>query len=380
MSARLVLENGLVFEGESFGAASESFGEAVFNTSLSGYQEVITDPSYRGQIVAMTNPLIGNYGVNEEDLESARPQVAGFVVREYSPWHSNHRATSNLGAWLRRFGIPAIEGIDTRMLTRVIRTAGAMRAVLSTTGASVDELLAKVRSSPAMTGLDLAREVTCAEPYSWDEVDATPYALAVPDGAAATHRPHVVVYDFGVKRNILRRLRAYGCRLTVVPASQPAADVLGMNPDGIFLSNGPGDPEAVRYGIAAIREFLGKKPVFGICLGHQLLALALGGRTFKLKFGHRGANHPVKNLLTGEIEITSQNHGFAVDPDSLDPADVEITHVNLNDGTNEGLRHRHLPVFSVQYHPEASPGPHDSDYLFRAFARTLAEQAAVAAG
>jgi carbamoyl-phosphate synthase small subunit len=383
MIAKLVLENGLVFEGPSFGAETESFGEVVFNTSLTGYQEIITDPSYCGQIVTMTNPLIGNYGVNEQDLESARPRVAGFVVREYSDFYSNHRASASLGSWLKSSGIPAIQGIDTRMLTRVIRTSGAMRAVVSATGADTGTLLEKVRSSPAMAGRDLAREVTCSEPYAWDAVDDTPYALepGTWEGADRNRRaPHVVVYDYGIKMNILRRLKIYGCRLTVVPASFPAADVLAMNPDGVFLSNGPGDPEAVGYGIANIRALVGKKPLFGICLGHQLLALALGGKTYKLKFGHRGANHPVKNLLTGEIEITSQNHGFAVDPESLDPSAVEITHVNLNDGTNEGLRHRHIPVFSVQYHPEASPGPHDSDYLFRAFARMLAEHAPVAAG
>ncbi|HLF15778.1 MAG TPA: glutamine-hydrolyzing carbamoyl-phosphate synthase small subunit [Bacteroidota bacterium] len=377
MTAKLVLENGLVFEGSSFGAETETHGEAVFNTSLTGYQEVITDPSYCGQIVTMTNPLIGNYGINDDDLESSHPRVAGFVVREYSEFYSNHRATASLGSWLRRFGVPAIQGVDTRMLTRVIRTSGAMRAVLSATGTDVATLLEKVKAAPSMSGLDLAREVTCAEPYSWDAVDTTPYALGPGEGTELRRQPHVVVYDYGIKRNILRRLRSHGCRLTVVPASFPAADVLAMNPDGVFLSNGPGDPEAVRYGIASIRALLGKKPIFGICLGHQLLALALGGKTYKLKFGHRGANHPVKNLLTNEIEITSQNHGFAVDPDSLDPAAVEITHVNLNDGTNEGLRHRHLPLFSVQYHPEASPGPHDSDYLFRSFSRMLAEHAAV---
>lgn len=379
MSARLVLENGLVFEGNSFGADTETTGEVVFNTSLTGYQEIITDPSYCGQIVSMTNPLIGNYGVNDDDLESARPRVAGFVVREYSEFYSNQRATASLGSWLRRSGIPAIEGVDTRMLTRAIRTTGAMRGIISSGGADVGTLLKKARSSPSMSGLDLAREVTCGESYTWEGVDTTRFAVPPPEGVDAARRPHVVVYDFGVKRNILRRLTSHGCRLTVVPASFPATDLLAMHPDGIFLSNGPGDPEAVTYAIDTIRKLIGKKPIFGICLGHQLLALALGGRTYKLKFGHRGANHPVKNLLTGEIEITSQNHGFAVDPDSLDPLAVEITHVNLNDGTNEGFRHRHLPLFSVQYHPEASPGPHDSDYLFRAFSRMLADHAAVPA-
>ncbi len=379
MSARLVLENGLVFEGSSFGADTETTGEVVFNTSLTGYQEIITDPSYRGQIVTMTNPLIGNYGVNDDDMESARPRVAGFVVREYSELFSNHRASESLGSWLRRSGIPAIQGVDTRMLTRAIRTSGAMRGIISSGDEDVGTLLSKVRSSPSMSGLDLAREVTCGEPYGWEGVDTTRFAVPPPEGSDASRRPHVVVYDFGVKRNILRRLTTHGCRLTVVPASFPAADLLAMHPDGVFLSNGPGDPEAVTYAIDNIRALIGKKPIFGICLGHQLLALALGGRTYKLKFGHRGANHPVKNLLTGEIEITSQNHGFAVDPDSLDASAVEITHVNLNDGTNEGFRHRHLPLFSVQYHPEASPGPHDSDYLFRSFSRVLSDHAAVPA-
>ncbi|HLB01423.1 MAG TPA: glutamine-hydrolyzing carbamoyl-phosphate synthase small subunit [Bacteroidota bacterium] len=374
MTARLVLENGDVFRGVSFGADTETTGELVFNTSLTGYQEILTDPSYCGQIVTMTNPLIGNYGINDDDLESARPRVAGFVVREYSDFYSNHRARASLGSWLREAEIPAIQGVDTRMLTRIIRQSGAMRALISTGESDEKELLAKVLDSPGMTGLDLTREVTCREPYGWDDLDLTPYALPAYPGSP---RFHVVVYDFGVKRNILRRLRAHGCRLTVVPADTPAPEVLAMSPDGVFLSNGPGDPDAVRYAVRNIGDLLGKKPIFGICLGHQLLALALGGRTYKLKFGHHGANHPVKNLLTGEIEITSQNHGFAVDPESLDPAHIEITHVNLNDGTNEGFMHKSLPAFSVQYHPEASPGPHDSDYLFKTFLRTLTGQAAI---
>jgi len=374
VTARLVLENGDVFRGVSFGADTETTGELVFNTSLTGYQEILTDPSYCGQIVTMTNPLIGNYGINDDDLESARPRVAGFVVREYSDFYSNHRARASLGSWLREAEIPAIQGVDTRMLTRIIRQSGAMRALISTGESDEKELLAKVLDSPGMTGLDLTREVTCREPYGWDDLDLTPYALPAYPGSP---RFHVVVYDFGVKRNILRRLRAHGCRLTVVPADTPAPEVLAMSPDGVFLSNGPGDPDAVRYAVRNIGDLLGKKPIFGICLGHQLLALALGGRTYKLKFGHHGANHPVKNLLTGEIEITSQNHGFAVDPESLDPAHIEITHVNLNDGTNEGFMHKSLPAFSVQYHPEASPGPHDSDYLFKTFLRTLTGQAAI---
>lgn len=376
MKAKLALENGVVFTGESFGAPGEITGEVVFNTSLSGYQEVFTDPSYAGQIVTMTYPLIGNYGVNPDDVESGRPQVAGVIVHEYFDFHSNFRATSSLGQWLREAGIIAIQGIDTRMLTRMLRTQGAMRGVLSTVDLDDASLLAKVDASPRMAGLDLATRVTCAEPYSWNEVDATPFALTSPVTEEVRHF-RVIAYDFGIKRNILRRLVSHGCDVTVVPAGTPASEVLAASPDGIFLSNGPGDPSAVTVAIKSVCELIGKKPIFGICLGHQILALALGGRTFKLKFGHRGGNHPVKNLLTGRIEITSQNHGFAVDPDSLDPAQIEVTHVNLNDQTNEGFRHRVLPLFSVQYHPEASPGPHDSDYLFREFVRLMAVPAEV---
>ncbi len=372
--AKLVLENGIVFNGSAFGAEGEVTGEVVFNTGMTGYQEVLTDPSYCGQIVTMTYPLIGNYGVAQADSESTHPQVSGFIVREYSAYPSNFRSTQPLGDWLREHGIVAIQGVDTRMLTRIIRDVGAMRGIISTTGADDAALLRRVLASPKMAGLDLTRRVTCAKPYTWDAIDETPFRL-VPHqssngGGGAQH--HVVVYDFGVKRNILRRLRAYGCRLTVVPSDFPAAEILRMNPDGIFLSNGPGDPEAVTYAIENIRQLVGKKPIFGICLGHQLLALALGGKTFKLKFGHRGGNHPVKNLIRNEIEITAQNHGFAVDPDSLPASSVEITHVNLNDQTNEGFRHRSLPLFCVQYHPEAGPGPHDSDYLFAEFVAMMA--------
>ena len=366
MKATLALENGTVLTGESFGAEGEMTGEVVFNTSLSGYQEIFTDPSYAGQIVTMTCPMIGNYGVNPEDLESSRPQVAGVVVREYIGAYSNFRATESLGAWLRRFGIVGIQGIDTRMLTRMIRSEGAMRAIISTTDDRTAELMDRVAASPRMTGRNLAGVVTCKEPYTWDQIDLTPFALR-PLPVAPRRRFSVVAYDYGIKRNILRRLVSYGCSVTVVPAGFSADRTLAMHPDGVFLSNGPGDPAAVKEAVTTIRELLGKVPIFGICLGHQLLGLALGGTTYKLKFGHRGGNHPVKNLHTQAIEITSQNHGFAVDPESLDPASVEITHVNLNDGTNEGLRHRELPAFSVQYHPEASPGPHDSDYLFRDF-------------
>jgi carbamoyl-phosphate synthase small subunit len=329
----------------------------------------------------MTYPMIGNYGVNSDDLEGTKPHVAGFVVREYFDYHSNFRANESLGAWLQRYNIIAIQGIDTRMLTKLIRDVGAMRAVLSTVDLNDASLVVKAQHAPQMAGLDLTRKVTCAKPFVWEQVDTTSFALP-----PAQQRHHgngktfnVVVYDYGVKLNILRRLKSYGCNLTVVPSNYSAEDALALSPDGIFLSNGPGDPDAVKYAIQNIKKFLDKKPIFGICLGHQLLALALGGKTFKLKFGHRGANHPVKNLLTNEIEITSQNHGFAVDPDSLDSSRIEITHVNLNDGTNEGFRHRELPVFCVQYHPEASPGPHDSEYLFLQFIEMMKEQTAVQA-
>lgn len=377
--AKLALENGVVFAGESFGAEGEITGEVVFNTSMTGYEEILTDPSYCGQIVTMTYPLIGNYGVNSEDLESSGPQATAFVVKEYFDYYHNWRAKESLGSWLRRHNIMAIQGIDTRMLTRIIRTVGAMRGIISTVDLDDQSLVEKACKAPQMAGLDLTRHVTCRQLYEWDDVDRTAYALAagVPPHLKNGGRFHVVVYDYGVKRNILRRLARYGCRLTVVPSDFPAEDVLLMNPNGIFLSNGPGDPDAVKYAIANIKKLIGEKPIFGICLGHQLLALALGGKTFKLRFGHRGANHPVKNLINGEIEITSQNHGFAVDPDTLDPFSIEITHINLNDGTNEGFRHRELPIFCVQYHPEASPGPHDSDYLFPHFVQLLSEHSVV---
>jgi carbamoyl-phosphate synthase small subunit len=381
MRSRIALENGIVVPGQSFGAEGEISGEVVFNTSITGYQEILTDPSYAGQIVVMTYPQIGNTGVNPDDMESDKPQAAGFIVREYFEHYSNHRATESLGAWLKRFGVKAIQGVDTRMLTKILREKGAMRGILSSGGDSDAALLDKVKNSPSMEGLDLASVVSCRKPYGWDEIDRTPFALRadLPHIHKNGERYHVVVYDYGIKRNILRRLAAYGCRLTVVPAEFPADEVLRLKPDGIFLSNGPGDPAAVGYAIENIRTLLTKKPIFGICLGHQLLGHALGGKTFKLKFGHRGANHPVKNLITSEIEITSQNHGFAVDPDSLPASQIEITHLNLNDGTNEGFRHRELPIFCVQHHPEASPGPHDSDYLFRQFIEML-DQVAVPRG
>lgn len=368
MKAKLALENGTVLTGESFGAEGSIAGEVVFNTSLSGYQEIFTDPSYCGQIVTLTYPLIGNYGVNPDDVESGTPQVSGVIVREYFDFHSNFRATESLGSWLKRCNIVAVQGLDTRMLTKMIRTEGAMRGVLSTNDLDDASLLRKVAAAPSMNGLDLASRVSCDAPYDWDDPDRTQFVLQAQDAALrGDRRFRVVAYDYGIKRNILRRLVSYGCQVTVVPLSCPAAEVLAMKPDGVFLSNGPGDPAAVRVAIANIKQLIGRVPIFGICLGHQLLALALGGKTFKLKFGHRGGNHPVKNLLTGKVEITSQNHGFAVDPESLDPSKLQVTHLNLNDGTNEGFRHRELPIFSVQYHPEASPGPHDANYLFRRF-------------
>ncbi len=371
MKAKLVLENGTIFAGESFGSNGEITGEVVFNTSLTGYQEILTDPSYTGQIVTMTYPLIGNYGVNTEDLESIKPQVAGFAIKEYSEFPSNFRSMESLGSWLFRHKIIGIQGIDTRMLTKMIRSVGAMRGIISTEDLDDFSLLAKVKESPQMEGLDLASRVTTLKLYEWDRIDKTQFTLPLAKAAVPEKKWNVIVYDYGVKQNILRRLTSYGCSLTVVPAQNSAEDVLKMKPDGIFLSNGPGDPAAVTYAINNIKNLIGKKPIFGICLGHQLLALALGGKTFKLKFGHRGGNHPVKNLKTGAIEITSQNHGFAVDPDSLDAKSIEITHENWNDHTNEGFRHRSLPIFSVQYHPEASPGPHDSDYLFAQFVEMM---------
>lgn len=365
-AAKLALENGLVFSGRAFGAVElEARGEVVFNTSITGYQEILSDPSYYGQIVTMTYPHIGNTGVNRFDLESERAQAAGFIVRECARRSSNWRSEEDLDTWLAAQGVIGIEGIDTRMLTRVLRDQGAMRGVISAIELDDAHLVDIARSIPAMTGLDLTREVACASPYDWSTLDASGYLL--PGAEHNGDLYHVVVMDFGVKRNILERLSAYGCRVTVVPGSTSADAILALEPDGVFISNGPGDPDAVRYAIATIQALIGRKPVFGICLGHQLLALALGGRTFKLKFGHRGANHPVQNLESGVNEITSQNHGFAVDLDSMRDLPVELTHINLNDRTVEGFRHREHPVFCVQYHPEAGPGPHDADYLFPQF-------------
>jgi carbamoyl-phosphate synthase small subunit len=373
--AVLALEDGTVFEGRSFGRPGEVTGEVVFNTALCGYQEVLTDPSYAGQIVTMTYPHIGNYGVNIEDVESSRPQVAGFIVREASTVVSSWRASGELHRYLDEHGIVGIDDIDTRALTRHLRTHGAKRGVVSAVDHDPASLVAKARASRSMLGLDLAREVTCPAPWTFDpRAEGTVNPLVpVLKGSAAKRLQEgeepfrVVAYDFGMKRNILRNLAAAGCVVTVVPATTPAGDALALAPEGIFLSNGPGDPEPCTYAIEAARVFVDRLPTFGICLGHQILGLACGGRTYKLKFGHRGANHPVKNLETGQVEITSQNHGFCVDPKLFERPQFAFTHVNLNDGTVEGFRLRDRPVLSVQYHPEASPGPHDSHYLFEEF-------------
>jgi carbamoyl-phosphate synthase small subunit len=358
VTAILALEDGTVFEGRSFGRAGEVTGEVVFNTAMTGYQEVLTDPSYAGQIVTMTYPHIGNYGVNREDVESGRPQVSGFIVREASTMASSWRASGELHRYLDEHGIVGLSEIDTRALTRHLRTHGAKRGIISTVSAGGAGLVERARASRSMIGLDLAREVTCAEPRQF----------ASSGGFAPDKRPfRVVAYDFGMKQNIVRSLAAAGCEVTVVPATTTAAEALAFSPDGIFLSNGPGDPEPCTYAIESTKALMEKLPVFGICLGHQILGLACGGKTYKLKFGHRGANHPVKNLATGHIEITSQNHGFSVDSALFEKPEFIQTHVNLNDGTVEGFRHRELPVISVQYHPEASPGPHDSHYLFQEF-------------
>jgi len=367
----MALADGTLFHGWGFGAEGVSVGEVVFNTCMTGYQEVLTDPSYHRQIVIMTPVQIGNTGINPEDMESARPQVAGFVVRESSAVTSSWRATDRLEPWLAKNGIIGIEGIDTRELTRHIRDHGAQAGAIGTGGHHDDELVDRARSWGSMEGKDLVAVVTPSGRYSWEE---GPYHPLEGYSGAPGER-HVVALNYGIKRNILRELVGVGCRVTVVPATATPESILDLDPDGIFLSNGPGDPEPVRYAVSAVRQLLGKVPVFGICLGHQILGLALGGTTFKLKFGHHGGNHPVKDLSTGKVEITSQNHGFVVDPGSLEAAGqkVDITHINLNDGTVEGIRHLQVPAFSVQYHPEAAPGPHDAHYLFHRFVEMMQE-------
>ena len=366
VDAILALEDGSSYRGTAAGAEGEARGEVVFNTSMSGYQEILTDPSYSGQIVTMTCAEIGNYGVSPDDVESRAPMVAGFVMREESPVASNWRAVGTLRDYLVANRIVAIADIDTRALTRLLRSSGVMRGVIATGHAlDVGALVERARSIPGMEGSDLVRDVTTSQPFDWPEEERQEFS-ALPE-RRAVRRLRVAAYDFGMKWNILRRLSLYGCDVRVYPATTPAGEILATSPDGVFLSNGPGDPAPLGYAIANARALVeAGVPTFGICLGHQILGLAMGGRTFKLKFGHRGGNHPVKKLGTGKIEITSQNHGFAVDPASL-PSEVEVTHLNLYDGTVEGLRHRSRPVFSVQYHPEASPGPHDADYLFKDF-------------
>jgi carbamoyl-phosphate synthase small subunit len=364
--AKLALEDGTVYAGRSFGAAGERIGEVVFNTALSGYQEILTDPSYKGQIVAMTCPHIGNYGVNEEDVESARPWVEGFVGREFSAIPSNHRATQSLDAYLKKHGIVAIDDVDTRALTRRLRIAGAMNGVISTADLDDASLVEKAKRAPSMAGLDLVKEVTTREARPWREF----VAAGADEKKRGKHR--VALFDCGAKWNIVRLLAGAGCDVMVYPASTPAETVLKEKPDGVFLSNGPGDPAVVTYLIDAMKKILKKEvPTFGICLGHQILGLALGAKTYKLKFGHHGANHPVKRVETGQVEITSQNHGFAVDEKSIAGLGIEVTHVNLNDGTIEGFRHKRIPAFCVQYHPEAAPGPHDSRYLFDTFTKLM---------
>jgi len=370
-SAILALEDGTVFEGRSFGAPAERSGEVVFNTALTGYQEVFTDPSYSGQIVILTNPQIGNYGTSSEDNESAKPYIEGLVVREFSDRSSNWRSDQEADSFLSRNQIPIVSEIDTRALVRHLRTRGVMRGVLSAIERDPKKLVEKAKNIPSMAGLDLASAVSTASVYHWTQgVEA----CSPSDFVERPEPPkyHVVAYDFGIKHNILRRLVQVGCRVTVVPALTSAEDVLALKPDGVFLSNGPGDPEPLRTQVGNVQRLIGQVPIFGICLGNQILGLAVGGRTYKMKFGHRGANHPVLNKLTNKVEITSHNHGFAVDPNTLNLNEVEITHVNLNDETLEGFRMRNHPVFCVQYHPEAAPGPHDSRYLFDEFITLMA--------
>lgn len=385
MKAILALEDGRSFEGESFGAKGTQVGEICFNTSMTGYQEVLTDPSYRGQIVAMTYPLIGNYGVNSLDQESASPHVRGFVIEELSEISSNWRSEMSLDEYLRKWNIPGVQRIDTRALTRHLRTRGAMKACLTTEDISPAEATQRALDGKGVTGMDYVREVSTPSVYQWDPNDSLSEPWSIVRGNSESLREQaggsklppirfrIVAYDYGIKQNILRLLRQKGFGITVVPASTSAKEVLDLNPDGVFLSNGPGDPSALPYAHETIHNLIGKKPIFGICLGHQILGFAFGGSTFKLKFGHRGANQPVKDLRDGKVAITSQNHGFAVDPKSL-PSEVELTHINLNDGTVEGMRHKELPIFSVQYHPEAAPGPHDASYFFQQFADLIEKE------
>jgi carbamoyl-phosphate synthase small subunit len=384
MKAILALADGRSFEGTAFGAAGEAAGEVVFNTSMTGYQEILTDPSYQGQLVAMTYPEIGNVGVNPEDVESRRPFMNGFIVKDYTPQPSNWRAAQPLHEYMKANGIVGIQGIDTRSLVRHLRDHGSQEGIISTLTSSAADLAARAKAAPGLVGADLVREVTCETAYDWDQgmwrlddgykqrAASEPTRKRKGKGTFAAPAFFVVAYDYGIKYNILRNLAEAGCRVRVVPAATPAEDVLALNPDGIFLSNGPGDPDAVPYAKESVQKLIGKKPIFGICLGHQIMGLALGGKTYKLKFGHHGGNQPVMDLTTRKVEITAQNHGFAVDADSLKGA-AEVTHLNLNDSTVEGLAHRELPIFSVQYHPESSPGPHDASYLFKRFTDMMAK-------
>ena len=369
MQAILALEDGRIFRGEGHGHPGECQGEVVFNTSLTGYQEIATDPSYTGQIVVLTNPQIGNYGTNQADNEASKPYIEGLIVREFSAISSNWRSEQVTDEYMERYAVPVLAEIDTRALVRHLRTHGVMRGVMSTTETDTDKLVQRARSIRKMDGTDLAKVVSTKSVYGFDANDSRNQSGdPLLPGREEKPQLHVVAYDFGIKQNILRMLTRECCNVTVVPAETSAADVMALKPDGVFLSNGPGDPEPVDYAVRAIRDMIGRVPVFGICLGHQLCGLALGGKTYKLKFGHHGGNHPVRNNATGKVEITAHNHNFAVDPDSINANEVELTHVDLNDNTLEGLRHKSQPLFSVQYHPEAAPGPHDSHYLFRRFA------------